>query len=196
MGRIGLFLAISLLFVCSGCHKNEETIDNVPVKDIKVSEPPEYTPPENDVIELENGVYPADPELTYYGAVVPKGAIEISRSDEETRFYVKRMSSLDAMRFVEKFFPYQKKEYYSAVDVIEVYRAMDPKYETDSIVPDLDLRIVKPNPEEAVAITVYQNKREGWYEWIYRNPHYEIPNLEPPQEDNEPDKPVDPSMVR
>ena len=189
---LGIFILGCFL---TGCKKeSEETIENVPVEEISISQPPEVqlVEPAEPKWNMD-GVWKVEKGLKYYNAVVPLGAIEISANEKETRFYVKNMVSSDAKRFIAKYFPYQTLKYFPAVDLIELYQSRNPEYDDDSVVPDLDPDIVKPEPGQEVAITVYWSSRNEWYEWVYHDPFYNPTDPEiSPDEEN---KNIDPDNM-
>lgn len=189
-------LGISILgCILGGCKKeSDEKIENVPVEEIPISQPPEIqlTKPSEPKWNID-GVWKVEKDLKYYNAVVPLGAIEISSNEKETRFYVKNMDSSEAKKFIAKYFPYQTLKYFPAVDLIELYQSRNPQYDDDSVVPDLDPDIVKPEAGHEVAITVYWSSRNEWYEWIYHDPFYSVPQPETPPEEENPD--IDPDNI-
>ena len=174
----------------TGCKKeSDETIESVPVEEIPISQPPEVqlVKPAEPKWNID-GVWKVEKDLKYYNAVVPLGAIEISANEQETRFYVKNMDSGEAKKFIAKYFPYQNMKYFPAVDLIELYQSRNPQYDDDSVVPDLDPDIVKPEPGQEVAITVYWSSRNEWYEWVYRDPFYNVPAPEIPEQEKTPEE--------
>lgn len=166
-----LTMAVPML----ACHR-EEKIEEIPVSEIKVSEPPEYQLPEKPVIRYgEDGIYKVA-ENKYFGAVVPMGAVELSKSDEEIHFYVSGMSMTDVEFFLNKYFPYQKSRRYTQVDMMEVYAALKDEYADGSVFPSLDAQVVRPTADSAVEIKVYWSTRDHQFEWIYRNPDLRKPS--------------------
>ena len=162
-------IACTLLFL-NNCKK-EETIENTPVSQIEVSEPPEQPAPPPVKISpfSEEGIYKIS-DLRLYNAVTPFGAVKLSEDDQESRFYVPDMMSQDISKFLDNYFPYQKKQHYVRVDTFEVYPSLLPEFADDAIVPTTDPNIIKPTPETAVSIRVFWNQSKLYYEWIYRNP--------------------------
>lgn len=151
------------------CHR-EEKIEDTPVAEIKVSEPPEYEVPEKHVVRYGNdGIFKVA-DHKYFGVVVPIESVEISKSDEEIRFYVPGMSMTEIMFFLDKYFPYQKYKKYTKVEVIEVFSELKEEYADGSIVPSLDVNVVRPTEENAVSMRIFWDPREQRFEWIYRNP--------------------------
>lgn len=151
------------------CHRDER-IEETPVAEIDVSEPPEYVVPEKQVVRYaEDGIYKID-DKRYYGAVVPVGANDLSKSDSDVHFCVPGMSMADIEFFVDKYFPYQNRKKYAASDVLEVYSTIKDAYAGGDVVPTLDVNVIRPTAESAVAIRVFWNEKMQCYEWVYQDP--------------------------
>ena len=173
---------IALALVC-GCHR-EEKIENVPVEDVPVSSPPsEEDGREADSMTDSQGVRLADADVRIYGAVVPKGSEVISTSDREQRLIAPNMDRRDIERFLNKYFPYQKIDYYRQTQIFEVHSQLKEEFEDGGIVPDLNPLVFKP--ETPVFITVFYSKHDSRYEWIYHNPTPTPAMIREMPEDNE-----------
>lgn len=168
---------LALTFLCFGCH-GESSIDNVPVSDIEISQPPIVTPPvKSEPVHGDDGIFKVS-DQRYYNAVVPFGFVELECSDRECRFYVPKMNRNDVEGFLDKYFPYQVHGEFNNIDTFEVFAAIKPEFQDDSIIPALDMNVTKPTPETAVEISVFINKRENRYEWIYRDPMNRVRDAE------------------
>ncbi|MBQ9242407.1 MAG: hypothetical protein IJ165_04140 [Proteobacteria bacterium] len=167
--KIVLVLSCLAMAGSVACHR-EEKIEETPVAEIEVSEPPEYVVPEKQVVRYaEDGIYKID-DKRYYGAVVPVGANELSKSDSDVHFCVPGMSMADIEFFVDKYFPYQNRKKYAASDVLEVYSTIKEAYAGGDVVPTLDVNVIRPTAESAVAIRVFWNEKMQCYEWVYQDP--------------------------
>lgn len=183
-----------LLILCMGCSKKQEEpkIEEIPVREIKISTPPSYEPkPAPEPVYTPQGIFRVD-EKKYYGAPVPFGFVELGCNEEECRFYVPRINKGDIDTFLETYFPYQKQAYYPKVSVFEVFKELRPEYQDGTaIVPSLDPNIYRPFGEKVVSIKIYWNNRNHRYEWIYKDPSYVPPVIEPniAESDVEPEVP-------
>ena len=165
----GILVLMASGLLVAGCSKPQ--IEDKEVSEIEVSEPPEYNPPEPPKpAYAKDGIRMVEDSVTYFGAVVPVGAIEISKDDNEIRFYVKGMNSRAAQEFIKKYFPYQEMKYFPAVDLIELYDLPNPELENGNVDIAWDENVRRPVPGEEVEITVFNNKKNNWYEWVYKNP--------------------------
>ncbi|MBO4350955.1 MAG: hypothetical protein J6A01_08430, partial [Proteobacteria bacterium] len=163
-------LAISCMLLFLNSCKKEETIENTTVSEIEVSVPPQEPPAPPVRISPfdEFGLYKIS-DLRFYNAVTPFGAVNLSEDDQEARFYVPDMMSKDISKFLDNYFPYQRKQRYVRLDIFEVYPEILPEFKDDAIIPTTDPNIIKPTPETAVSIRVLWNQSKHYYEWIYHD---------------------------
>lgn len=166
------------MFCCFGCKNKEPVIENLPVDNIAPSEPPAFEAPvKNESPYGGDGIYKVS-DKRYFGAVIPRNAVEISCENDSCSFYVPNMMSSDIKNFLAKYYPYQKLKHFGTLDVFELSSDIKPEFADDAIVPELDPNVVKPIPESAVEIKVYWNKRENRFVWVYYDPMIRL-NPEP-----------------
>ena len=184
----GICVCCVFCVLCSGCKKEQEElkIEELPVREITISEPPKYEPkPKPETVYTPEGVFKVDGRK-YFGAPVPFGFVELGCNEEECRFYVPRINKGDIHTFLDTYFPYQQQHYYPKVSVFEVHKDLKPEFaDGTAIVPSLDPNIYRPFGEYVVAIKIYWNNREHRYEWIYKDPSYVPPEPEPVENDEE-----------
>ena len=169
---LGLVLFLGFIFLCS-C-RNEPSIENVPVSEIDVSQPPKI--PEPKVVESpygDDGVYKIS-EIRYYNAVVPFGAVELGCTENECRFYVPKMLRWNVIQFLEKYFPYQKMAKITDGDSFKIFAEFKPEFQDDAIFPTLDVNVMKPTTETIIEVSVFWNKQKNYFEWIYSDPAYRV----------------------
>ena len=167
-----ILVITALLVAFCGCHR-EPTIEDQPVKEIKISQPgAAETPVEKAVVKRNSmlgpdKVYKVDAKR-YYNTVIPIGAVEISVGEADTRFYVPDMKASDVLAFLTKYFPYQKLSKGDNRFVVE--GKLLEQYEDDSIIPQLDPNIIQPSASSVIEITVFWSPSKENYEWKYADP--------------------------
>ena len=168
--RFFVLALAGMLLLLNSCKK-EETIENTPVSQIEISEPPpQPEPPPAEISPYnEDGVYKIN-DTRIYNTVIPFGAVILSENEEESRFHVPNMNSSDISNFLEKYFPYQRKQRFVRTDIFEVYPELLPEFNDDAIIATTDPNIIKPIPETAVYIRIFWNLSNHYYEWIYQDP--------------------------
>lgn len=168
MSRIVRLIAIFSISLAFFSCQSKSTVESTPVESIEVSSPPveeQESPPI--VLYDDFGVRLPD-EWRVYGAVAPKGYKDVRRSEKDTLFYVAGMAKRDVERFLDKYFPYQPREYTVVHQMFEVLPSIKEDYKDGSIVPDLNPNVYRPDPPVYIRVLYDKDRQEML--WIYSDP--------------------------
>lgn len=168
MSRIVRLIVISSISLASFSCQSKSTVESTPVELIEVSAPPvEEQEPPPVVLYDDFGVRLPD-EWRVYGAIVPKGYKDVRRSEKDISFYVDGMAQRDVERFLNKYFPYQPREYTLVHQMFEVLPSIKEDYKDGSIVPDLNPNVYRPDPPVYIRVLYDRDRQEML--WIYSDP--------------------------
>lgn len=162
-----IFIIAAAVLLATSCQ-SKSSIESTPVEAIEVSAPPVEDPAPAPVVLYDDFGIRLPDEWRLYGAIVPKGYKDVERSDKDTRFYTDSMTLRDVEVFLDKYFPYQPREYSDVYRMYEVMPWIKDIYKEGGIVPDLNPNVYRP--EQPIYLRISFDKSRQEILWIYRDP--------------------------
>ena len=169
MKRLTLVCLFAAAVLSTGCRRGP-SIEDVPIDDIAVSKPTAYeVEPKPEPVLDTSGVYRVAPQRCF-GAVIPVGLQDFEADDDVCRFTVPGMMTGDVESFLDKYYPYQERQYFPRVSVFELHAKLKPEFADDAIIPGFDADVEKPTEDSAFEIRVSWDKSKLVYRWTIQNP--------------------------